>query len=194
MNFNHFNIGGYLESTEYDTLNYDKLKKQLSFNFAENKAINDLNIKPDAFIPVLFSLKFGGDWSFKTSELEAMAVKEKITRYNENSGEGYTLERVTLFVNPCLISNEGKVLRLEKCGAKNERELVERPFRVKLDAEDIVQAELNPKIMEINLKRIKGPLNFSGSAAYGVSHEIEHLTGCERTGKFLWEFKYRVQG
>ncbi len=194
MNFNHFNIGGYLESTEYDTLNYDKLKKQLSFNFAENKAINDLNIKPDAFIPVLFSLKFGGDWSFKTSELEAMAVKEKITRYNENSGERYTLERVTLFVNPCLISNEGKVLRLEKCGAKNERELVERPFRVKLDAEDIVQAELNPKIMEINLKRIKGPLNFSGSAAYGVSHEIEHLTGCERTGKFLWEFKYRVQG
>ncbi|AUB56414.1 RimK/LysX family protein [Methanobacterium subterraneum] len=183
-----------MESTEYDTLNYDKLKKQLSFNFAENKAINDLNIKPDAFIPVLFSLKFGGDWSFKTSELEAMAVKEKITRYNENTGEGYTLERVTLFVNPCLISNEGKILRLEKCGAKNERELVERPFRVKLDAEEIVQAELNPKIMEISLKRIKGPLSFSGSAAYGVSHEIEHLAGCERTGKFLWEFKYRVQG
>ncbi|AUB58721.1 hypothetical protein BK008_10620 [Methanobacterium sp. MZ-A1] len=183
-----------MESTEYDTLNYDKLKKQLSFNFAENKAINDLNIKLDAFIPVLFSLKFGGDWSFKTSELEAMAVKEKITRYNENTGEGYTLERVTLFVNPCLISNEGKILRLEKCGAKNERELVERPFRVKLDAEEIVQAELNPKIMEISLKRIKGPLSFSGSAAYGVSHEIEHLAGCERTGKFLWEFKYRVQG
>ncbi|WP_321421636.1 RimK/LysX family protein [uncultured Methanobacterium sp.] len=182
-----------MESQDYDKLSFDKLKKQLSFNFAENKAINDLRIKPDAFIPVLFSLKFGGDWSFKTSELEAMAVKEKITRYNENEGEGYTLERVTLFVHPSLISTEGKVLRLEKCGSKNERELVERPFRVKLDAEDIIKAELNPKIMEISLERIKGPLNFEGSAAYGVSHEIEHLAGCEHTGKFLWEFKYKVE-
>ena len=182
-----------MESTDYTQLDYDKLKKQLSFNFAENKAINDLQIKPDAFIPVLFSLKFGGDWSFKTSDLEAMAVKEKITRYNNDEGEGYTLERVTLFVNPSLISTEGKVLRLEKCGSKNERELVERPFRVKLDAEDIIQAELNPKIMEISLKRIPGPLNFSGSAAYGVSHEMEHLAGCEHTGKFIWEFKYSVE-
>jgi predicted metalloprotease len=182
-----------VESQDYDKLSFDKLKKQLSFNFAENKAINDLKIKPDAFIPVLFSLKFGGDWSFKTSSLEAMAVKEKITHYNEDEREGYTLERVTLFVNPILISTAGKVLRLEKCGSKNERELVERPFRVKLDAEDIIMAELNPKIMEISLERIKGPLNFEGSAAYGVSHEIEHLAGCEHTGKFIWEFKYKVE-
>jgi predicted metalloprotease len=85
-------------------------------------------------------------------------------------------------------------LRLEKCGTKNERELVERPFRVKLDAEDIILAELNPAAMEIHLERIKGPLTFEGSAAYGVSHEMEHLAGCEHTGKFIWEFKYRVQG
>ena len=183
-----------MESPEYDTLINSKLRKQLSFNLAENKAIKHLKIKPDAFIPVLFSLKFGGDWSFKTRDLEAMAVKEKITRYNEGDSEGYTLERVSLFVNPSLISTEGKVLRLEKCGTKNERELVERPFRVKLNAEDIIQAELNPKIMEISLKRIKGPISFEGSAAYGVSHEIEHLAGCEHTGRFLWEFKYKVQG
>lgn len=182
-----------MESTDYTELDYDKLKKQLSFNFAENKVINDLHIKPDAFIPVLFSLKFGGDWSFKTSELEAMAVKEKITHYNEVEKEGYTLERVTLFVNPVLISTEGRVLRLEKCGNKNERELVERPFRVKLDAEDIILAELNPATMEIHLERINGPLTFEGSAAYGVSHEMEHLAGVEHTGKFLWEFNYRVQ-
>ncbi len=183
----------YDKLTGYDKLDFYKLKKQLSFNFAENKAINDLQIKPDAFIPVLFSLKFGGDWSFKTSELEAMAVKEKITRYNDDEGEGYTLEKVTLFVNPILISTEGKVLRLEKCGDKNERELVERPFRVKLDAEDIILAELNPKIMEISLKRIGGPLCFEGSAAYGVSHEMEHLAGCEHTGKFIWEFNYNLK-
>lgn len=182
-----------MDIPDYSTFEFDKLKKQLSFNFAEKKAIKDLQVQPDAFIPVLFSLKFGGDWSFKTQKLEAMAVKEKITRYNDEMGEGYTLERVTLFVNPQLISTEGKVLRLEKCGNKNERELVERPFRVKLDAEDIIRAELNPDSMDISLKRIKGPLCFEGSAAYGVSHEMEHLTGCEHTGKFIWEFKYRVE-
>lgn len=183
----------FLEISDYSELDYEKLKKQLSFNLAEKKVINDLNIQPDAFIPVLFSLKFGGDWSFKTQELESMAVKEKITRYNENDGEGYTLERVTLFVNPQLLSAEGKVLRLEKCGNKNERELVERPFCVKLDAEDIIQAELNPGSMEITLKRMEGPLYFEGSAAYGVSHEMEHLAGCEHTGKFIWEFKYSLE-
>jgi predicted metalloprotease len=183
----------FLDAHDYSDLDYDKLKKQLSFNLSEKKAIKDLQVQPDAFIPILFSLKFGGDWSFKTQELEAMAVKEKITRYNEEEGEGYTLERVTLFVNPILKSMEGKVMRLEKCGDKNERELVERPFRVKLDAEDIIRAELNPSTMEITLKKIKGPLHFSGSAAYGVSHEMEHLAGCEHTGKFIWEFKYRIE-
>lgn len=186
--------GDILENPDYSNLDYDKLKKQLFFNLAEKKAIKDLNIQPDAFIPVLFSLKFGGDWSFKTQKLAAIAVKEKITRYNEEEGEGYTLERVTLFVNPQVISTHGKVLRLEKCGTKNERELVERPFHVELDAEDIIQAELNPSTMTIILKRIEGPLNFEGPAAYGISHEIEHLTGCEYTGKFIWEFKYKLEG
>lgn len=182
-----------MDNQDYSALELDKLKKQLYFNLAEKKAIKDLNVQPDAFIPVLFSLKFGGDWSFKTSVLEAMAVKEKITRYNDEKGEGYTLERVTLFINPKLESKQGKVLRLEKCGEKNERELVERPFRVKLDADDIILAELNPKSMEIIFKRISGPLSFEGAAAYGVSHEMEHLAGCQHTGKFLWEFKYRVE-
>jgi predicted metalloprotease len=172
---------------------YDQLKKQLSFSLSEEKAIRDLKVQPDAFIPILFSLKFGGDWSFKTRDLAAMAVKEKITRYNEYDSEGYTLERVTLFINPHLKSTEGKVLRLEKCGNKNERELVERPFRVELDAEDIILAELNPGSMEITLKRMEGPMSFEGSAAYGVSHEMEHLAGCEHTGKFIWEFKYKVE-
>lgn len=159
---------------------------------AEKKAIKDLAIQPDAFIPILFSLKFGGDWSFKTNKMESMAIKEKITRYNDDTGEGYTLERVTLFINPKITSTKGKVLRFEKCGGKKERELVERPFRVELDAQDIIKAELNPGNMEISLKRVKGPLKFEGSAAYGVSHEMEHLEGCEMTGRFLWEFNYRV--
>jgi len=182
-----------LDMPDYNELDFDKLRKQLSFNFAEKKAIKDLQVQPDAFIPVLFSLKFGGDWSFKTKKLEAMAIKEKITRYNEDQKEGYTLERVTLFINPKLTATEGKVLRLEKCGDKKERELVERPFRVELDAEDIVSAELNPGSMDITLKRLKSPLKFEGSAAYGISHEMDHLTGGEVTGKFIWEFKYKLE-
>lgn len=178
---------------DYTNLDYDQLKKQLSFNLAEKQVIRDLNIQPDAFIPVLFSLKFGGDWSFKTHDLAAMAVKEKVTRYNEDKGEGYTIERVSLFVNPQVISTEGKVLRLEKCGKKNERELVERPFHVRLDAEHIIQAELNPQTMTIVLKTLTGPLDFQGPAAYGVSHEMDHLAGCEHTGKFIWEFKYKME-
>jgi predicted metalloprotease len=171
---------------------YERLKKQLSFNLKEERAIRKLNIQPDAFLPVLFSFKFGGDWSFKTRELEALAVKEKITRYQEDKKEGYTLERVTLLVNPKLTGTDGRVLRLEKCGNKKERELVERPFRVELEADDIIVAELNPGSMEIMLKRIEGPLVFEGPAAYGVSHEIDHLEGLETSGKYLWEFEYRV--
>jgi predicted metalloprotease len=177
-----------------DTPEYHRLKKQLSFNLDEKKAIQELQIQPDAFLPILFSLKFGGDWSFKTQELEALAVKEKITRYDEGKKEGYTLERVTLFITPQIISTEGKVLRLEKCGNKKERELVERPFRVELDAEDIIKVELNPGSMEITLKRVEGPMSFEGSAAYGVSHEMEHLAGCETTGKYFWEFEYSLEG
>jgi predicted metalloprotease len=176
-----------------DYSEYDKLKRQLSFNLQEESAIRSLNIKPDAFLPVLFSLKFGGDWSFKTRELEALAVKEKITHYNEDRKEGYTLERVTLLVNPQLMGTQGRVLRLEKCGNKKERELVERPYQVELQAEDIIVAELNPGTMEIVLKRREGPLFFEGSAAYGVSHELEHLEGLETSGMYLWEFEYRVE-
>jgi len=176
-----------------DDPEYLRLKKQLSFNLKEKSAIRQLNIQADAFLPVLFSLKFGGDWSFKTRDLEALAVKEKITRYNEDIKEGYTMERVTLLVNPQLIGTEGRVLRLEKCGNKKERELVERPYQVELQAEDIILAELDPKSMEIVLRRIDGPLFFEGSAAYGVSHEMEHLEGQERSGKYLWEFDYRVE-
>ena len=169
------------------------MKKQLSFNLKEENAIRSLNIQPDAFLPVLFYLKFGGDWSFKTRDLEAIAVKEKINRYHEDKKEGYTMERVTLLVNPRVTDTEGRILRLEKCGNKKERELVERPYRVELQADDIILAELNPGSMEFVLKRMEGPLFFEGSAAYGVSLEMEHLEGLETSGKYLWEFNYRVE-
>ena len=119
-----------------------------------------------------------------------MAIKEKITRYNEDKMEGCTLEKVFLFLNPKILKKTGKVHRLEKCGNKKDREIVERPFRVKIDAKRIINAVLDPVTMEITIENIHGPLNFEGSSAYGISHEMEHLSGNESKGKFLWEFKY----
>lgn len=41
-----------------------------------------------------------------------MAIKEKITRYNEDKKEGYTQERVFIFKS-VILEKEGKVRRLE---------------------------------------------------------------------------------
>jgi predicted metalloprotease len=170
-----------------------KLKKQLSFNLQEQKIIEKLQIPPESFIPLLFSLKYGGDWSFKTDSLEVLAIKEKITRYDKKKQTGHTLENVLLFLNPEIIKMEGKVLRLEKCSTNKERELVERPFKFVINAEEIIQAVLNPLTMEINLKKIQGPLKLEGTAAYGVSHEMDHLRGSGAEAKALWEFNYTFE-
>jgi predicted metalloprotease len=176
-----------------DIPNNRKLRKQIFFNIQEQKIIDKLQIPPESFIPLLFSLKYGGDWSYKTDSLEVLAVKEKITHYDENKQTGYTWEKILLFLNPEIIKMEGKVLRMEKCGTKKERQLVERPFKFKIDAKDIVKAVLNPSNMEISLKKIEGPLTLQGTAAYGVSHEIDHLHGSQAMTKALWEFKYRLE-
>jgi predicted metalloprotease len=176
-----------------DIQDFKKLKKQLSFNLQEQKIIEKLQISPESFIPLLFSIKYGGDWSIKTDSLEALAIKEKITRYDEKKQFGYTLEKVLLFLNPEIIKMEGKVLRLEKCSTNKERELVERPFKFVIDAEDIVKAVLNPLTMEINMKKIEGPLKLEGSTVYGVSLEMDHLRGSRADTKALWEFKYKSE-
>lgn len=171
---------------------YRKLLKQLSFGIQEKELIEKLEIPEDAFLPFLFSIKFGGDWSFKTDSTNAMAIKEKITHYNEDKKGGYTQERVFLFLNPVILEKEGKVRRLEKCGTRKDREIVERPFKVKINAKHIIKAVLDPITMKITLKNVSGPLNFEGSSAYGISHEMEHLSKKETERKFLWDFKYVV--
>ncbi len=172
---------------------YKKLLKQLSFGLQEKKLIKKLEIPEDAFLPFLFSIKFGGDWSFKTDSTNAMAIKEKVTRYNEDKKEGYTQESVFLFLNPVILEKEGKVRRLEKCGTQKDREIVERPFKVKINAKHIIKAVLDPLTMKITLKNVSGPLSFEGSSAYGISHEMEHLYKKEAERKFLWEFKYVLE-
>ena len=119
-----------------------------------------------------------------------MSVKEKITSYDNEKKIGYTLETIYLFCNPVLLKEEGKVYRMEKCGNKNQRELVERPYSVELTGDYILKAVLNPKDMEIAIKHIKGPLTFFGPAAYGSSHELEHLENENIKGIAFWDFEY----
>jgi predicted metalloprotease len=172
---------------------YEQLKKQLFFNLREKEVLKKLGIPADAFIPLLFSINFGGDWSFKTEFLSVLAVKEKITRYNSEKMTGFTLEKIFLFLNPEILKEEGVVHRLEKCGHKKEREIVKRPYKIELDGEDIIEALLNPLKLKITLRHIEGPLTFEGSAAYGISHEMDHLKGSGATGKSLWDFKYELE-
>lgn len=174
-------------------LEYQQLKKLLKFTLKEKKIIKRLKIPPDAFIPLLFSIRFGGDWSFVKNSEKFMTVKEKITKYDEKKKIGRTIETVYLFLNPRILKEEGTVYRLEKCGDKGERELVKRPYKVLIEADHIIKASLDPLDLKIKLKRIKEPVKFEGSGAYGASHEMEHLSKGQITGRPFWEFKYEIE-
>jgi len=172
---------------------YEQLKKLLKFTLKEKEVMKRLGIPPDAFIPILFSIRFGGDWSFAKNSDNFMAIKEKVTRYDEDKKLGRTLEIVYLFLNPRILKEEGTVYRLEKCGEKSERELVKRPYRIVVEADHIIRASLDPLDLKIRLKRIKRPVSFEGSGAYGVSHEMEHLSKGQVTGRPFWEFEYEIE-
>lgn len=173
----------------------EELKKKLRYNLQEQEIIKKLNIKPEVFLPLLFSLKFGGNWSYKTKKdsVRLMAIKDKVTSYDPEEKLGHTLETIYLFSNPVVLNEDGRVLRLEKCSQKQEREIVERPYRVEVDADDIIKAVLDPGTLKIKVEHVTGPLTMEGSLAYGVSHEMDHLLGSkEEPPKFLWDFQYEM--
>lgn len=174
-------------------LDHADLKKLLRFSLTEKKVIQELGIPGEAFIPLLFSIRFGGDWSLAEKTGRFMAIKEKVTRFDEGEMVGRTLEIVYLFLNPSVLREEGTVYRLEKCSSRNERELVKRPYRVLVDGDYILRAVLDPLDLKIRLKRIEGPLEFTGSGAYGVAHEMEHLRCVEAEGTPFWEFEYEIE-
>ena len=174
-------------------LNKEDIKKIIKFTLKEKEIINTLKLPEEVFLPLIFSVRFGGDWSVKKNFKKLMSVKEKITKYDSKKKIGYTLEIIYLFVNPILLKEEGKVYRMEKCGNKNQRELVERPYSVVVNGNYILKAILNPKDMKIAIKHVKGPLVFSGSAAYGSSHEIEHLANDDIKGIPFWDFEYVLE-
>ena len=159
----------------------------------EKEVIEKLKIPQDVFLPLLFSIKFGGDWSLKVESTNVMAIKEKITRFDEEKMVGYTLENVFLFLNPVILNQEGMIYRLEKCGNKKEREIVKRPYKTTIEAEYAIKASLNPMTKKISLKKVEGPFKFVGSNAYGVSHEMEHLLDDEIKGEPFFEFEYEIE-
>lgn len=171
----------------------EEFKKQLSFSIKEKKVIEQLDVPHDIFLPLIFSIKFGGDWSLKFNTTKVMAIKEKITKFDHEKMVGYTLEIMYLFYNPVLLSQEGAVHRLEKCGNKKEREIVKRPYKVNIDSEYALKASLNPLTKKIVLEKVKGPFEFKGSSAYGVSHEMEHLLDDETGGESIFEFEYEIK-
>ncbi|WP_242451166.1 hypothetical protein [Methanothermobacter sp. THM-2] len=67
-----------------------EIRKLLRFTLSEKRVIEELQIPPDAFIPLLFSIRYGGDWSLRKNSGRFMAVKEKVTRFDEDKMTGRT--------------------------------------------------------------------------------------------------------
>lgn len=167
------------------------LKSMIVFNRAEKSLIARFNILPDAFLPLLLSLRDGGDYSYSTEDIKTVAVMDKTTVYDDRKKRGISREEIYLFVNPTLKEEEGTVHRLEKCGEEEVRLLVRRPYRVRVASERIIKATVNPLEKEIKVEELaERELVFDGSTAYDIAHEIEHLKHKEIQGESLWEFRF----
>jgi len=173
-------------------MNIEHLKKAMDFTSAEKKLISSFDIPADAFIPLLLSLRDGGDWSYSVENIMTIAVLDKTTVYDDEKKLGYSLEEIYLFINPVLNEEEGTVHRLEKCGNEVARMLVVRPYKVRIGSERIIKATVHPLKKEIKVEELaQKELVFDGSTAYDIAHEMEHLMKKENKGEGLWEFKFK---
>ena len=169
----------------------EEIRAIFRFSAMEKNMIYSFGIQGDLFLPFLLSLKSGGSWSYATEETKSMAVKDVITYYDEESKTGYTLEKIYFFIDPEVLAQEGVVRRLEKCGTKEERELVERPYIIALRAKRIIFAEVNPGSRKITVRELeKKCIQLKGTPAYSAAHELEHLKKGEVEGIPLWSFEY----
>jgi len=174
-----------------DYMDAEEIRAIFKFSSLEKHIISSFEIREELFLPFLLSLKSGGSWSYASEETKSIAVKDVITYYNEESKTGYTLEKIYLFIEPEIIKKEGVVSRLEKCGTKEERELVERPYLLTLKAKKIIFAEVNPELRKITVRELKKKrIQLKGTPAYSAAHELEHLEKEEIKGIPLWNFEY----
>jgi len=169
----------------------EEIRATFKFLAQEKNIISSFGIQEELFLPFLLSLKSGGSWSYASEEAKSMAIKDVITYYNEESKTGYTLEKIYLFIDPEIINEKGVVFRLEKCGTKEERELVERPYSIILQAKKIIFAEVDPNLREIRVRELeKKRIRLEGIPAYGAAHEMEHIEKGDIKGIPLWNFEY----
>jgi predicted metalloprotease len=169
----------------------EEIREIFKFSALEKHMISSFGIQEDLFLPFLLSLKSGGSWSYASEETKSIAVKDVITYYNEEIRTGYTLEKIYFFIDPEVIAKEGVIRRLEKCGIKEERELVERPYIITLHAKKIIFAEVNPELRKITVRELKKKrIQLKGTPAYSAAHEIEHLEKGEIKGTPIWTFEY----
>lgn len=107
----------------------EEIQTTLKFLAQEKNIVSGFGIQNELFLPFLLSLKSGGSWSYASEEAKSIAVKDTFTFYDEASKTGSTMERIYFFVDPVIVNEEGAVCRLEKCGTKEERELVEKTLQ-----------------------------------------------------------------
>ena len=168
------------------------IRRMFSFARAEEEIVSGFGLPAELFVPLILSIRSGGDWSYSAGEARSVSVVEKTTLYDEERKEGRTREEIFLIISPEMLEKEGSVRRLEKCGDEETRLLVSRPYRVKVRGERIIRADIDPLTMEIRVHELAGQvLVFTGSAAYGFAHEMEHIAGGKITGSGLHEFTYR---
>jgi predicted metalloprotease len=171
------------------------IRRMFSFARAEEEIISGFGLPAEVFVPLILSIRSGGDWSYAAGEARSVSVVEKTTVYDEERKEGRTKEEIHLIVGPEMLEEEGSVRRLEKCGEEETRLLVTRPYRVKVRGRQVIRADLDPLTMEILVSDLGNrELVFTGSAAYGFAHEMEHITGGKISGTGLHEFSYRRAG
>lgn len=169
----------------------EEIRAIFKFSALEKNLISSFGIEEELFLPFLLSLKSGGSWSYASEETNSIAVKDVITFYDDENKIGYTLEKIYFFVDPEVVKEEGLVSRLEKCGTKEERELVERPYFITLQAKKIIFAEVNPSLKKITVRELKKKhIQLKGTPAYSAAHELEHLEKGEVKGIPIWTFEY----
>jgi predicted metalloprotease len=167
------------------------IRQMFSFAREEVDLLSGFDLPAEAFIPLLLSIRSGGDWSYAAEGIRSVSVVEKTTFYDEEKKEGRTREAIYLIVVPEILEQEGDVQRLEKCGEETDRLLVVRPYRVTVRGERIVLADVDPRTMIIGVRELSGKeVTFTGSSAYGLAHEMEHLSGGRITGTGIHAFTY----
>lgn len=169
----------------------DDIREELVFAAQEAALADRFGIPADALIPLLFSLRYGGDWSYASDTIKSLSAVTKTTVYDDASKTGYSLEEIYLFINPVLLHREGTVHRLEKCGNSPLRMLVARPYRVRLGSDRVIKMTVHPTERTIRTEDLDTTeMVFSGSTAYGIDHEMEHLAGREIRGEGLRVFRW----